>query len=312
MGELPVMAKPLKIFQASLGLNVKVDPTRITYDPENGVQDLAVAYNVDHDQTGRINRRKGFATTLRTEAIHSLWCGDGPCFFVTGTSLCRLALDLSYTVLATVTQGSTVDFEQVKDTVYWVNGYEKGQIQNGANSAWVRGEYYGPTTKRTLSDPPIGTMVTAHSGHMYIVQGDVVWYSDPYSLNAFDLSRGFLPFESEIRMFRSVTGGIFAGDEKAVYFLRGNDPKKFSLDEVLSSPVIKGTDAKIDLSKIGFQSLRQNETGIGAMWTCHSGICLGMPNGQVFNLSYKKLTKMSALSGSGLVMGDRYITLLNS
>lgn len=305
------MAKPLTIFRASMGLNMKADPTRIAYDKEAGVQDLAVAYNVDHDHTGRIDRRKGFAVTSRTENIHSMWCDGGPCLFVTGSSLCSLAADFTYTALATVTPGAKVSYNQVLDTAFWANGYEKGQVVNNENNAWVIGTYSGPDTKRQLSDPPIGTIVAAHSGHMYIAKGEFLFFSEPYSFSAFDLARGFLPIGSQIRMVRPVEGGLFVGTHKAVYFLPGNDPTKFTFQKVLDSPVIKGTDRNLDLSTIGWEQLRQNQTGDGAIWTCHAGICLGMPNGQVFNLTYKKLTERSALSGSGLIMGDRYVALLN-
>lgn len=305
------MAKPLTIFRASMGLNIKADPTRIAYDKESGVQDLAVAFNVDHDHTGRINRRKGYAATSRTESVHSLWCDGGPCLFVTGSSLCSLAADYSYVAIATVTPGAPVDYEQVLDKTFWVNGYEKGQVVNNENSDWIIGTYYGPETKRQLSDPPIGTIVAAYSGHMYIAKGEFLFYSEPYSLSAFDLSRGFLPIGSQIRMVRPVDDGIYVGTHKAVYFLSGKDPKKFSSNKVVNSPVIKGTDQEVDLSKIGYENLRQLQTGNGAVWTCEEGICLGMPNGHVFNLTHRKLTARSALSGSGLVMGDRYLALLN-
>jgi hypothetical protein len=305
------MANPLTIFRASMGLNIKVDPTRIAYDKETGVQDLAVAFNVDHDQTGRINRRKGYAATARTETVQSMWCDGGPCLFVTGSSLCSLAADFTYTALATVTQGAKIDYEQVGDKTFWLNGYEKGQIANNENNAWVTGTYHGPETKRQLSDPPIGTIVAAHSGHMYIAKGEFLFFSEPFSFSTFDLSRGFLPLGSQIRMVRPVADGIYVGTHKAVYFLSGNDPKKFTLNKVLSSPVIKGTDQEIDLSNISWENLRQNQTGHGAIFTCKAGICLGLPNGQVHNLTHKKLTERSALSGSGLVIGDRYIALLN-
>jgi len=305
------MAKPITIFRASTGLNQKVDPSRVKFDGQTGVQDLTVAYNVDHDQTGRINRRKGYAVTARTEAVHSLWCDGGPCLFVTGTSLCLLGADMSYTALATVTSGATVDYEQVEEKAYWVNGYEKGIVENGSNSSWVRGTYYGPETKRNLSDPPIGTLVAAHSGHIYVARGKNLFYSDAYDFNAFDLSRGFLPFEHGLRMVRPVAGGIFVGTEAAVYFLAGKDPKRFEVEMVAESPVVRGTDVKLDLSDIGYEDLRQNMTGVGAMWTCHAGIYMGLPNGMAYNLTYKKLTKRSGLAGSGLVINDRYVALLN-
>ena len=51
------MQKEFPVFTTTSGLNNKVDPTRISDT------DLAVALNVDLDDSGRISRRKNFTTT---------------------------------------------------------------------------------------------------------------------------------------------------------------------------------------------------------------------------------------------------------
>ena len=40
------MADPIVIFSSSNGLNNKIDPVRLPYDPDTGVQDLAVPQGV--------------------------------------------------------------------------------------------------------------------------------------------------------------------------------------------------------------------------------------------------------------------------
>jgi hypothetical protein len=237
------MPDPITIFKASAGLNMKVDPTRLSFNPETGITDLAAAYNIDHDFTGRISRRKGYDQKLDVSA-HSLFC-ERDAFFVTGTSLCILYTDLSnYRGIATVTEGARVSYAQVADMTYWVNGFEKGVVKNGVNADWVKGDYYGPTSNRTLFDAPVGTIVRAFNGRMYVAMGSWLFYSDPFSLNAFDLARGFLMFEGQIQMVAPVAGGIFVGTDIGVWFLDGTGPQKFELKKVSAESVFRGITRK--------------------------------------------------------------------
>jgi hypothetical protein len=300
------MAEPIIIFRGSTGLNTKTDPARIPFDPNTGIQDLAVAVNADHDRTGRVSRRKGFAATSITAAVHSLWCDGGPCLFVTGTSLCKLGANYSYSTLATVTAGARVSYFQLDSRSYWQNGFEKGYIEFDTNNSWVRSTYVGPDTTRQFSDPPIGHLIAYDHGRVWIAQGPVVCYSEPYSLNDFDLASGFLPFESRISMLRPVKGGVFFSDQQRTYFAAGADPKVMDLVVVSESPVIEGTDKRLDMEKFGDGSM----TGQGAIWAAKNGVCVGMPTGQVLNMTFKKLSYPSALKGAGLCFDNRYVATL--
>lgn len=300
------MPELITIFRGSSGLNVKTDPTRLRFDPATGIQDLAVAVNIDHDRTGRVSRRKGFAATAVTAAVHSIWCDGGPCLFVTGTSLCQLAASYTYQTLATVTAGARMSYFQVDTRSYWMNGFEKGYIEAGANNSWVKGDYVGPETTRQYYDPPIGHKTAYEHGRVWIAQGSVVWYSEPYNLGAFDLSRGFLTFESRVSMIRPVKGGVFFGDAHKTYFAAGTDPRSMELLIVADYPVIEGTDSPLDMVKFGDGSIN----GVGAIWTSTQGICVGMPTGQFINLTFKNLSYPNALKGSGLCFDGRYVAVL--
>ena len=307
------MANPITIFRASTGLNIKVDPVRIKFDPETGVTDLAVAYNVDFDQTGRISRRKGYKISSIAVPVHSLFCDrpGGNAFGVIGTSLCLIAPDLSgYRSLATVTADARVSFASVADMTFWLNGFEKGFIRNGVNNAWVKGDYYGPTSKRILVDPPIGTLIAAYNGHIYIAFGSTLYHSDPYSLNAFDLVRGNFPFESQLSMVKPVAGGMFIGTVADVWFLSGTGPTKFQLVKVSKSAAIRGTDVYADISKMAFGTITQGRTGEAVLWTSPDGIFLGTPDGQAYNLTVDKFTPQNATEGAAQIINGRYVVTL--
>ena len=300
------MPDPITIFRRSNGLNVKTDPTRIPYDPSTGIEDLAVAVNIDHDQTGRVSRRKGFAATAATSAVHSIWCDGGPCLLVSGSSLCLLSPSYTTQALATVTAGARMSYFQLESRSYWMNGFEKGYVEAGVNNAWVRTTYVGPSTTRQFSDPPIGHLIAYEHGRVWIAQGSVAWFSEPYSLNDFDLARGFLPFESRMTMLRPVKGGVFFSDSQRTYFGSGTDPRAMDLIPVSESPAIEGTDHPLDMVKFGDGSVN----GLGAIWTAKNGVCVGMPTGQVINLTFKKLSYPSALKGASICFEGRYVATL--
>lgn len=300
------MPEIIPILRSSSGLNVKTDPARIRFDPETGVQDLAAAVNVDHDRTGRISRRKGFTATAFTSAAHSLWWGGGACLFVSGTSLYILSSSYTASAVATVTAGARVRYLHLDTRDYWMNGHEKGFVEAGANNAWVKGAYVGPDTTRQLSDPPIGHLIAYGHGRAWIAQGSVGWYSEPFDLGSFDLSRNFLPFESRLTMLRPVKGGVFFSDSERTYFGAGTDPRSLDLTVVAESPVIEGTDADLYMEQFGDGSM----SGIGAIWTAANGICVGTPGGQVLNLTHTKLNYPNALRGAGICVNGRYVATL--
>jgi hypothetical protein len=134
----------------------------------------------------------------------------------------------------------------------------------------------------------------------------VVWYSEPYDLGAFDLARGFLPVETRVRMIRPVKGGIFFGDELRTYFAAGADPRAMDLITVAESPVIEGTDARLQMKDFGDGSM----SGIGAIWTARDGVYVGTPDGQAINLTHRKTDFPAAVRGAGVVISGRYVATL--
>jgi hypothetical protein len=302
-----LMSKPITIFTGANGLVTKVDPARLKFDPKTGVQDLAVAVNVDIDPTGRIGRRKGFAATARTENIHSLWCEGGACLFVTGTSLCELFSDYRHAVIVTVTQGAAVSYFQLKNRSYWMNGFEKGFIENQVNNSWGKGTYVGPATTRQFSDPPLGHMIAYGFGYVFIAQGPTIWYSEPFNVNAFDLSRNYLPFEDRVAMLRPLpAGGVWVSTGKETHFLPGMNPRETGPMKIADYPAIEGTDALIDLSKVGSGEM----SGIGVIWTSTNGICVGTSEGQMLNLTQRRIDYPRSIFGAGICFDDRYVTTL--
>ncbi len=298
--------KPLTIFRGSTGLNTKIDPTRLYSNA--GIKDLAVAGDVDVGDTGRLSRRKGYTKQLAGN-YHSLFCDKGACCFALGTGLYLLNLDYTSVMIATITENAPVSYTQVNDRIYWCNGMEKGYITQSLNHAWVKGTYIGPETKRSFSDPPTGTIVEYYNNRMYVVQNNVLWYSEPGAYGTFDLARGFFQYGTNIRMVRAMADGLYVSSSNNTYFLQGGSPKDFQQRKVAPYAAIRGSDCKLDGSLIEGSIVPGN--GVAAMWLSNEGICYGGPGG-FQNLTLNKITNFpDGLSGSGVIHNDRYIGLID-
>ncbi len=304
------MARDIKVFTGSTGLNTKDDPVRLDFDPKTGVTDRAVAVNVEHDQTGRISRRKGFEATARTESAHSLFSYGDVCLYVSDSDFYMLTPGYGRKHLRVVTAGAKMRYVHVAGQIYYANGNETGRVDvNLKNSwTWVKGDYVGPETTRQLSDPPIGTILAHYNARIFVVQGKTVWYSEPFAHGAFDLAKNHFGFEENITMFRPVKDGIWVGTEKHIVFLVGGTPREFRRAWVAEYGVIEGTDDWVNMQKLPGEMI-----GLGAIWTSNEGICVGSPEGQFSNLTQDKIElwpTITARFGAGICMNDKYISLL--
>lgn len=309
------MTDPITIFRASKGLNTKADPARI-YSSKEGITDLAVAGDIDITDTGRISRRKGYTQQISGISAHSLFCDGGDCLFVTGTNLCILNSDYSYDVLTAVHANARMAYVQINDQIYYCNGYQKGIIEDKNVKSWELGEYVGPPTRRHLVDPPIGTKLAYYNGRVFVVQGDVIWYSEPGYFGAFDLARGFLWYPSSIRMVRPVDDGMYISTSTQTFFVSGSNPLEFTQTKVADYPAIQWTDIKLSgrlvFNQDGGKTIVETN-GLSAMWMSEQGICYGGPSGNFYNLTFDKIASFpTGLTGSGLVHNGRYVGLINS
>lgn len=305
------MGEGITIYRGSSGLNNKLDPTRIRFDPEAGIGELAIAVNIDIDGSGRISRRKGYDRVV-SGSSHSLFPFGNICFVVVDGYLSILYPDFSYKAILKVSEGR-MSYVAVGDRVYFANNKEKGYIEEEEVFPWEKGEYVGPDTTKVLYDPPVGHLLEVYNGSMYIAQERVLWYSEPFNYCAFELGKGYLLFSSRLTMLRAVKDGLFVSTEEATFFLSGVVPRELIQRKVADYSAIEGTDVLVEGSKIGRDELDKgilNERV--AIWTSQEGICIGGPRGFFKNLTERKLTYSSAKEGAGLCIDDRYVSVLKA
>lgn len=302
--------KTITLFRSTSGLNTKVDAARLHFDPKTGVTDLAAAYNIDIDDSGRPTRRRG-RTILDATAMHSLFAGTTDNLVVQGTALGVLGVDpYSFTAIATVTAGARVSYVEIfngqKHVIYYCNGYEKGRVIDGTHYSWVASAYSGPRTSRTFSDPPIGHLLAAYNGRVYIAVENVVWYSEPFSYSWFDLARNYMQFPTDIKMLAVATDGLFISTQSEIFSLTGPDPSQFTLHKVADCPAKGGTLAMVNAATVGNGEMK----GILPMFTTDNGICLGAPQGQLMDLTERVLDIPESAQGAAVYTGKKYICSL--
>jgi len=308
----PQPREPVTVFRGTAGINNKADPARLKFDPQTGIADLAEGVNVDVDDTGRPKRRLGYALTAETGYMHSIFCDGGLCLGVSGSSLYWIGNDYSKTLIrSNLTLNARMGYVQVGDNIYYGNGYEKGIVlSTGVHRDWTAATYSGPTTIKTMSDPPIGYLFALMGGWIYIAHQDeagnyLMWFTEPFAYSWVDYARDAYWWESRITMMRPIADGMYASDSKATYFLAGRDPKKLERIKVADYPAVMGTDLNVPGHRVAGGQLLQGEI---AIWTSHQGICIGGVGGQFFNLTDEKLALPEAVEGSAIFTDDgRYI-----
>lgn len=298
------MKNTFPIFKETYGLNTVLDPVRLTQQREKGNLDLAQAVNINIDGSGRISRRKGYTRRLEGN-YHSLFGIGDSCLAVKNSTLVLIDKDYTETNIVEVNSDNPMSYVTVNDKTYFMNGVDKGYVLGRSYYPWEFLRYIGPITNKTLSDPPIGTLIEIFNGRIYVVKDSVVWYSERFSYGAFDLSRSYIQLPSyKVRMIRGVKDGIFLGTDKEVIFLEGNTPDEFSFRRVLDSGVIEKSDVKVEGEILGENDIQGEEFII---FITDKGICAGFSGGRLLNLTQRKVNLPKGFTGAGIVMNKKYI-----
>lgn len=290
--------KPITIFKGTTGLNTVSDPVRIKSS------DLQVAVNISIDSSGRPHERKS-SKLLQSGNFHSLFCDGGDCFVVKDGSLYNVASDGSLSGIRSGMNNSRMSYTQVGDRTYYTNSFDLGYIENGVSYVWKKGEYTGPDTTKVFSAPMPGNHLTAFAGRMFISQGNVLWWSEPFNFGLYNQAESFVQFNTKILMLKPVEGGLFVSTEKNIYFLTGLNPKGWQVNKIANYPAVEWSDSieYVSATDLGFDTV-----GMCALWVTPEGAILGLPTGRIINLNKKKIIYPdNAKTGFGGLIGLNFI-----
>ena len=168
-----------------------------------------------------------------------------------------------------------------------------------------------PLKSFNMSPAPYGDTLSYYKGRFYVSEGNILWYSSPFSLKWFNKQSDFFVFESAITEVMPVDDGIWVGTETGLYYLRGNAPEKMTLNLLESVSIVKGTGEKI----MGAYLFIEN-TPLGYKWlvTSDKGVFVCFNNGITLNLTEANVVFPQANRGASTFIQkdgiNRYLTLL--
>ena len=176
-----------------------------------------------------------------------------------------------------------------------------------------------PLTVQFLQPAPAGQLIAFYRGHMFVAVGDTIYVSEPYAYELFDLRRYLqldgratllAPFSDKDRGDASRDSGFFIGTDRSCGVLAGTDPASFQYVSKTDYGAVPGALDYVDgtLFHDGQAGARQLP-----MWLTTQGICVGMPDLTVNNLTRAKYTFPAAGRGAALFMPatKRFIATAN-
>jgi hypothetical protein len=175
----------------------------------------------------------------------------------------------------------------------------------------VHSEGVTPLKSFNMFPAPKGDIIRYFKGRLWIAQGNVLWYSSPFSLGWFSLAHDFFQFEHEITELMPVEEGIWIGTEKGLNYLSGKEPEKMNLSLKEPVSVVRNTGERVAGIYNG------EETPVpGYQWlvTTDKGVFVCFNNGVAVNKTETNVAFPKADKGvSTFIKKDginRYLTLL--
>ncbi|NIR25630.1 MAG: hypothetical protein GWO10_09785 [candidate division Zixibacteria bacterium] len=171
--------------------------------------------------------------------------------------------------------------------------YHAATILNGTPSVEVTVDYRNgeEAVTRGKVPPPPGSLITSHSGSMFIASGNVVYFTDPYSLDLVSIGEtisdnpvvNIWQFVGEITLMESVTDGMYVGSSDGTYWLSGTDP--YNMQPV---PVEES------VPEIGAVRRLQEDSVI---WKSDAGFIRGGTGGKVERMNFDNVSMDNSIEG---------------
>lgn len=181
--------------------------------------------------------------------------------------------------------------------------YLYNRIINGTTSITINSNITKPGLPLRVikfSKPPAGNLLEYYNGRIYIVRGNIIYYTEPFAYELINPQFNHIMFEKDITMIGAVKDGLWIATDKT-YFARGNNPP-FEFDEKTNYGAIVGTKQVISGDYVGEGT--GNEV---VLWTSPNGICAGMDGGNFKNLTENNYSFPVSKMGMSLFIQRRGI-----
>ena len=178
------------------------------------------------------------------------------------------------------------------EILYWAMSMPNSQM-----TALYAGNTLGlnlPLITQFLGPAPQGQLVGYYSGRLFVAVGDILYPSEPLAYEMFDLRKG-IAMDGRITMFASMEdkerqgvqqgmdSGLFMGTDRSCGLLVGKDD--FQYVPKVDYGAVEGAQTYVDGSLYGDNSVGARMLPV---WLTTQGICVGMPQMTIKNITRTK------------------------
>lgn len=272
------------------GVMNTVDPTRIPKDY------LSVGTNVDIDDEFMVKMSTGYEKIFSGDC-HSLWSNRDKTFglFVDGGSLKIIHQNLATptTLLSGLYPKSPMCYAEGGGFIFFSNREIVGCIRDGI--AYPFPVIDQPFKKRMVG----GHILEYFNSRLYAAGTEMIVYSDAASPFIMDERDNATQLLGQITMMKAIADGMYVSHGNTVAFLSGLSPSEFRYIPVNDSPAIPGMSMTLEGEEVA-----KGIMGRVAIWWAEDGCFIGLPEGQVKNLTQGYFTLEGVENGALIYRDD--------
>lgn len=173
-----------------------------------------------------------------------------------------------------------------------------------------------PLVTQFRGPPPPGHLVGYFRGHLFSASGDLLYLSDPFNYELFDL-RQFIQLDGRLTLFAPLeekeqgrVSGVFIGTDRSCGALSGADPEKFTYAPKTNYGAVLGAVDYVDGSLYGDHATGAKKL---PMWLTTEGICVGLPDMDIRNLTRTRYSATIGGKGAALFQAgpNRFTVVAN-
>lgn len=212
----------------------------------------------------------------------------------------RIDVGPSGGISMTLPESSDADVIAVEVFVSVANGEAQRLVGQGAPGAafdYLAEVSDGPAAAMSLFvPPPPGAVLAYYRGRIYIGHGDMIYFTEPFAYHHVDPRSGFMPAVGRVTMLAAVDEGLFVGTDKECAFYSGRDPGEMQRLKRSSSAVLPGSLAYVPHESAFDGSVASSDV---PFWMSSAGICAGMQDGSVRDVTSRRFTPPTAQRAAG-------------
>lgn len=159
-----------------------------------------------------------------------------------------------------------------------------------------------------LSPMKTGSFLREWLGRLWVVRGNVLYFSEAMAYHLTDERYNFIQFPQRIRFIEPVDGGIWVGLADHVVFLRGQDVKSMSIERKASRAPLYGSSTLLHSDMI--KQLSEGGSWC-AVWLAENGFVAGTADGQLVELQYQSIQGITAQSCQLVGFVERLVAVVN-